>query len=51
MYEVGAAIGKVEENRNAYRLSVGKPKGKRPLRRPRHIWVVNIKMDLVEIGW
>jgi hypothetical protein len=30
---------------------VGKPKGKRPLGRPRHRWVDNIKMDLVEIGW
>jgi hypothetical protein len=29
---------------------VGKPEGKRPLRRPRRRWV-NIKMDLREIGW
>jgi hypothetical protein len=36
---------------NAYRILVGKPKGKRPLRRPRHRWVDNIKMDLSEIGW
>jgi hypothetical protein len=34
---------------NAYRVSVGKPKGKRPLRRPRPKWVNNIKMDLREI--
>jgi hypothetical protein len=34
-----------------YRLSVGKPKGKRPLGRPRHRWVDNIKMDLGEVGW
>jgi hypothetical protein len=36
---------------NAYRLLVGKRKGKRPLGRPRCRWVDNIKMDLVEIGW
>jgi hypothetical protein len=30
---------------------VGKPVGKRPLGRPRRRWVVNIKMDLREIGW
>jgi hypothetical protein len=33
------------EKRNAYRLLVGKPLG-----RPRHRWVNNIKMDLLEIG-
>jgi hypothetical protein len=37
--------------RNAYRLWVGKPEGKRPLGRPRHRWVNNIKMDLREVGW
>jgi hypothetical protein len=30
---------------------VGKPEGKRPLGRPRHRWVDNIKMYLGEIGW
>jgi hypothetical protein len=39
------------ETRNAYRILVGKLEGKRPLRRPRHRWVDNIKMDLIEIGW
>jgi hypothetical protein len=29
---------------------VGKPEGKRPLGRPRHSWIENIKMDLLEIG-
>jgi hypothetical protein len=38
------------ENRNVYRLLVGKPEGKRPLRRPRRRWMYNIKMDLLEIG-
>jgi hypothetical protein len=39
------------EKRNAYRILVGKPEGKRPLGRPRHSWVDNIKMDLRETGW
>jgi hypothetical protein len=37
------------EKRNAYRLLVEKPEGKRPLRRPRHRWVDNIKMNLGEV--
>jgi hypothetical protein len=39
------------EKRNAYKLLVGKPEGKRPLGRPRRRWVDNIKMDLLEIVW
>jgi hypothetical protein len=38
------------QKRNAYRLLVVKPEGKRPLGRPRWMWVDNIKMDLREIG-
>jgi hypothetical protein len=38
------------ENRNVYRLLVGKPEGKKPLGRPRRRWIYNIKMDLLEIG-
>jgi hypothetical protein len=30
---------------------VGKPKGKRPLGRPRRSWKDNIRMDLRDIGW
>jgi hypothetical protein len=30
---------------------VGKPEGKRPLGKPRHRWVVDIKMDLRERRW
>jgi hypothetical protein len=37
------------EKRNAYRILVGKPEGKRPLGRSRRMWVDNIKMDLREI--
>jgi hypothetical protein len=35
--------------RNAYKILVGKPTGKRPLGRHRHRWEDNIKMDLREI--
>jgi len=33
-----------------YRVLVGKPEGKGPLRRPRRGWVDNIRMDLQEVG-
>jgi hypothetical protein len=39
------------EKKNTYRILVGKPKGKRPLEKPRRIWVGDMKMDLREIGW
>jgi hypothetical protein len=39
------------ETRNACRILVGKPEGKRPLRRPRCRWVDNIKINLGDIGW
>jgi hypothetical protein len=38
------------EKRDAYRLMVGKPEGRRPLGRPRRRSVDNMKMDLVEVG-
>jgi hypothetical protein len=37
--------------RNACRFLVGKPEGKRLLRRPRHRWEYNSKTDLKEIGF
>jgi hypothetical protein len=37
------------ENSNAYRLLVGKQEGRKPLGRPRHRRVYNIKMDLGEM--
>jgi hypothetical protein len=40
----------MREKRNAYRILVGKPEGKRLLERPRRRLVDNIKMDLTEIG-
>jgi hypothetical protein len=36
---------------NAFKLLVGKPKGKRPLGRPRRRWVDNIRVDLGEVEW
>jgi hypothetical protein len=44
-------VAQMGEKRNMYRLSVGKLEGKRPLGRPRHMWVNNIKMDFGEVGW
>jgi len=43
-------IARVGERRCVYRVSVGKPEGKRPLGRPRGRWNDNIKMDLQEVG-
>jgi hypothetical protein len=37
--------------RNAYRVLVGKPKGKKPQGRPKHRRMDNIKLDLIEVGW
>jgi hypothetical protein len=40
----------MEQKRNAYRILVEKPEGKKPLGRPRLRRVDNIKMDLREVG-
>jgi hypothetical protein len=39
-------VARMGETRNAYKILVRKPEGKRPLGRPRRRWVDNIKMDL-----
>jgi hypothetical protein len=39
-----------EENKNVYRILVGKPEGERPLGRPIRTWMDNIKMNLRKIG-
>jgi hypothetical protein len=44
-------VTRMRAKRNAYRILVGNPEGKRPLGRPRRRWVDNIKMDLREIRW
>jgi hypothetical protein len=43
---MGGSFSTNWEERNAYRLLVGKPEGKRPLGRPRRRWVDIIRMDL-----
>jgi hypothetical protein len=48
---MGRACSTNGESRNAYRILVGKPEGKRPLGRPRRRLVDNIKIDLREVGW
>jgi hypothetical protein len=42
-------VARMGKKRNVYRLFVGKPEGKRPLRRPRRRWMDNIKTDLLVI--
>ena len=44
-------VARMGERRDAYRVWVGKRKGKRPLGRPRRRCEDNIKMDLQEVGW
>jgi hypothetical protein len=47
---MGRACSAHGEIRNAY-IFVGKPEGKRLLRRPRRRWDENIKMELKKMGW
>ena len=48
--EMGRTCGAYGERRGAFRTSVGKSEGRRPLGRPRRRWEDNIKMDLREVG-
>ena len=43
-------VARMGEVRGVYRVLVGKPEGKRPLGRPGHRWMDNIRMDLQEVG-
>ena len=43
-------VARMGEEREVHRVLVGKPEGRRPLGRPRLRWVVNIRMDLQEVG-
>jgi hypothetical protein len=47
---MGTHIELMGEMKNAYKILVVKPKGKRKLRKQRHRWEDNIKIDLKEIG-
>jgi hypothetical protein len=44
-------VARMGEGRKMYRVSVGKPEGKRPLERPRRRWEDGIRKDLWEIVW
>jgi hypothetical protein len=44
-------LARIGERRNAYKILVGKPEGKRPLEKPRRRWEDNIRMGLREIKW
>jgi len=41
----------MENERGAYRIMVGRPKGRRQLGRHRNRWDNNIKVDLQAVGW
>jgi hypothetical protein len=41
---------RIGEERKAYRILVGKPEGKTPLRKPRRRWVDNTKIDLRDLS-
>ena len=43
-------VARMREGRGVYRVLVGQPEGRRPLRRPRHRWEDNIRMDLRGMG-
>jgi hypothetical protein len=44
-------VARMGEERNVYKVLMGKPEVKRPLGRPRRRWEDGIRMDLREIGW
>jgi hypothetical protein len=48
---MGRACSTNGEKRNAYRILVRKPEGKRALGRPQREWVDNIKINPRDIGW
>ena len=43
-------MARVGEEREVYRVLVGKPEGKRPVGRPRRRWVDNVRLALQEVG-
>jgi hypothetical protein len=49
--EMGRACSINGEKRDAYRISVVTPEGKRPLGRPRRRWEDNTRIDHREAGW
>ena len=43
-------VAHMDEEKGVYRVLVGRSEGRKPLGRPRHRWVDNIRMDLREVG-
>jgi hypothetical protein len=43
-------VARIEKGRSAFKILTGKPKGKRPLGRPRGKWEDYIRMDHIDIG-
>ena len=43
-------MARMGEGRDVHKVLVGKPEGKRPMRKPRRRREDNIKMDLQEVG-
>jgi hypothetical protein len=48
---MSGSVARMEEGRGVYMVLVGKPEGKRPLGRPRHRWVPNIKLGLQKLRY
>jgi hypothetical protein len=48
---MGRACSTNGEERDAFRLLLGRPEGRRPLGRPGRRWVDNIRMDIGDLGW
>jgi hypothetical protein len=44
-------VASIGERRGVNRFLMGRPEGRRPFRRPRFMWVDNIKIDLDEVKW
>jgi hypothetical protein len=44
-------VARMERKKNACRILIRKPEGKRPLGIPRHRWLDNIEVDLRDIRW
>jgi hypothetical protein len=44
-------VARMGGERKLYRVLVGNPEGKKPLRRPRSRWGYRMRMDLRETGW
>jgi hypothetical protein len=48
-FEMAGHVARMREKGHSFMILMGKLEGKRPLGRPRHGWMDNIKMDFREI--